>query len=202
MPVVVTIHDVSFIEQPEYLPEPRQCSSAWTRPPHHRPRGKVITISEFSRQRDRACLRARPRRHRRYAAGAHRIISRPVNREMARRMVADRLGIHRPFLLNVGDLHPRKNQIGLIQAFRELLDAHPELPHLLRAGGKHTWFAPKMLEEVKRYGLAGTGRASPGSSRTSSCRPSTTPPMFSCSRRSTKVLACRWWKPWLAAVRS
>jgi glycosyltransferase involved in cell wall biosynthesis len=72
---------------------------------------------------------------------------------MAIRRTRDRLGIERPFILNVGDLHPRKNQIGLVRAFGELIRAHPELPHTLVMAGKHTWFTPRIVEEVRSSGL-------------------------------------------------
>jgi glycosyltransferase involved in cell wall biosynthesis len=152
VPIVVTIHDVSFIERPEYLPWSRAQQLRWSVRRTVSRAAKILTVSEFSR---RAIARA-------YDLDPADIVVtpnaaqeqfRPVNHEMARQQVAERLGVHRPFLLNVGDLHPRKNQIGLVQAFRALLDAHPDLPHMLLMVGKHTWFAPRVIEEVRRNGL-------------------------------------------------
>lgn len=152
VPVVVTIHDVSFIERPEYLSWTRAQQLRWSVRRTVSRAAKIITVSEFSRQ---AIARA-------YGLDPAEIVVtpnasqdhfRPVNRDMARRQVAERLGVQRPFLLNVGDLHPRKNQIGLVRAFRALIDAHPELPHMLLMVGKHTWFAPRVAEEVRRNGL-------------------------------------------------
>lgn len=152
VPIVVTIHDVSFIERPEYLSWSRAQQLRWSVRRTVARAAKIITVSEFSRQ---AISRA-------YGLDPDAIVVtpnasqdcfRPVNREMARRRVAEKLGFPRPFILNVGDLHPRKNQIGLVRAFRALLDAHPELPHMLLMAGKHTWFAPKVIEEVRRNGL-------------------------------------------------
>ncbi len=53
----------------------------------------------------------------------------------------DRLKIAEPFILSVGDLQPRKNQIGLIKAFARMVRAYPQLKHQLVLAGKETWFA-------------------------------------------------------------
>ena len=56
---------------------------------------------------------------------------RPLPRQQAMAFVEGRFKVPGPFILCVGDLQPRKNQIGLIHAFEELLCAHPDLPHQL-----------------------------------------------------------------------
>ena len=66
---------------------------------------------------------------------------RPISREAATAYVRDQLEIRQPFVLSVGDLQPRKNQIGLIHAFAKLVRAHPQLKHHLVLAGKETWFA-------------------------------------------------------------
>ena len=151
-PIVVTVHDVSYMEQPEYLPKWRALQLRLSTTLTLKRAAKVVTISEFSRQRISAVFGIDP---------AEIVVTplasqeqfRVVNREMAVANVRAKLGIDRPFVLNVGDLHPRKNQIGLIRAFSELIKAHPELPHLLVFAGKRTWFAPKVTDEIRRQGL-------------------------------------------------
>ena len=64
--------------------------------------------------------------------------------------VEGRFKVPGPFILCVGDLQPRKNQIGLIHAFEELLCAHPDLPHQLMLVGKETWFAPHVHQAAKK----------------------------------------------------
>ena len=59
-----------------------------------------------------------------------------------------------PFVLSVGDLQPRKNQIGLIAAFSKLLTANPQLKHHLVLTGKETWFTPKVREAARDCGFA------------------------------------------------
>lgn len=151
-PIVVTIHDVSFIDRPQYLPRSRAKQLQITVRRTVRRAAKIITVSEFSRQRiahayglDPETIAVTP--------NASQDQFRLMNRELAVRKVREELGISKPFVLNVGDLHPRKNQIGMVRAFRELLNAHPELPHLLVMAGKHTWFASQVRDEVRRCGL-------------------------------------------------
>jgi glycosyltransferase involved in cell wall biosynthesis len=152
VPIVVTIHDVSFMEYPEFLPAPRAFQLQISTRHTLRRAARIITISEFSRQHIARVFGVDPEVIAVTPLAAQESF-RVMNRELAASLVRERLGIDRPYVLHVGDLHPRKNQIGLIRAFRELLAAHPSLPHLLVLAGKHTWFAPKVLDEVRRSGL-------------------------------------------------
>ena len=49
----------------------------------------------------------------------------PISRELAVSKVKARFGMKAPFLLTVGDLQPRKNQIGLIRAFESIAPLLP-----------------------------------------------------------------------------
>ena len=59
-----------------------------------------------------------------------------------------------PFVLSVGDLQPRKNQIGLIRAFARLVKAYPQLKQNLVLAGKETWFADQVHEAARDSGVA------------------------------------------------
>jgi glycosyltransferase involved in cell wall biosynthesis len=59
-----------------------------------------------------------------------------------------------PFVLTVGDLQPRKNHLGLIHAFEELMRAHPQLPHHLVIVGKETWYADVVRAAAKKSQVA------------------------------------------------
>lgn len=152
VPIVVTVHDVSYFEHPEYFRLSRSVQLRLTTEHTLRRAAKIITISEYSRQRiaedyniDPAEIAVTPL--------AAEDCFRPLDRAAAASRVRKRFGIDRPYVLNVGDLHSRKNQIGLIRAFRQLLASHPKLPHLLVLAGKDTWFAPRVREEIRRQGL-------------------------------------------------
>ena len=54
----------------------------------------------------------------------------------------------------MGDLQPRKNQIGLIKAFARMVRAYPQLTHHLVLVGKETWFAHRVHEAARESGVA------------------------------------------------
>jgi glycosyltransferase involved in cell wall biosynthesis len=73
----------------------------------------------------------------------------PVAREAAQRSLSTSLP-QAPFILTVGDLQPRKNHLGLIRAFEDLIRAHPQLPHHLLIVGKETWHAATVRAAAKK----------------------------------------------------
>src|SRR5712692_10073961 len=112
VPVVVTIHDISFVEHPEYFPPGRARQLRWTAGKTLRRAAKVLTISEISRQRisrwfgiDPEEIVVTP-----LAAQEH---FRPMDGAEAALQVREKFGIDRPYVLTVGDLQARKNQVGL-----------------------------------------------------------------------------------------
>jgi glycosyltransferase involved in cell wall biosynthesis len=152
-PTVVTVHDVSFLDHPEYFTTIRRAQLRVTVARTVGCAARILTVSEFSRD---AILNA-------YDIPASRISVIPnaanpefrvIGREHARRAVRDKLKFDGPFILSVGDLHPRKNQIGLIAAFSKLLTGHPQLKHHLVLTGKETWFTPKVRAAALESGFA------------------------------------------------
>jgi glycosyltransferase involved in cell wall biosynthesis len=77
-----------------------------------------------------------------------------IGREKAVASAQALLGFKAPFVFSVGDLQPRKNQIGLIAAFTKMLTAHPQLKHHLVLTGKETWFTPKVRDAAAASGFA------------------------------------------------
>jgi glycosyltransferase involved in cell wall biosynthesis len=152
-PIVVTVHDVSFLEHPQYFTWTRRAQLRHTVARTVKRAARVLTVSEFSRD---AILRAydiSPDKVRVIPNAANPDF-RVIGREKAQRAVRDRLRLDAPFVLSVGDLQPRKNQIGLIAAFARLIAAHPQLKHHLVLTGKETWFTPKVREAAQRSGFA------------------------------------------------
>src|ERR1019366_5796907 len=153
-PVVVSVHDVSFLEHPEYFTRERAIQLRWTVRRTVRRAAIVLTGCEISKQ---AILRAyRDLDEKKvvvvpYAAAPE---FRPLPRETAQAAVLDRFSVSGPFILNVGDLQPRKNQIGLIKAFARLVRAYPQLKHKLALAGKDTWFAGRVREAARQSGVA------------------------------------------------
>src|SRR5580700_5033191 len=154
VPVVVSVHDVSFLEHPEYFPRLRALQLRSTVNRTIRCAARILTVSEFSRD-------SIVRNYGEFCAEKIVVIPnaaasglRPISRESAAAAVRAHFRIARPFVLSVGDLQPRKNHIGLITAFAEFVRAYPQLPHQLLLAGKDTWFSPRIHEAARRSGIA------------------------------------------------
>jgi glycosyltransferase involved in cell wall biosynthesis len=154
VPVVVSVHDVSYLEHPEYFTRSRATQLRITVGRTVRSAAKILTPSEFSRrsilkvygdiEEDKVVVTPN--------AAASQF--RPISREAAAAYVRDRLHIPDPFVFSVGDLQPRKNQIGLIKAFARMVRAYPQLKHRLVLAGKETWFAHRVHEAARESGIA------------------------------------------------
>ena len=153
VPVVVSVHDVSFLEHPEYFPRHRAAQLRWTVRRTVQSAARILTGSDFSRA---SILRAYPDLHPDKVVAVPNAAAtgfRPVSREAATAHVRRRFGLAAPFVLTVGDLQPRKNHIGLIAAFARLVAALPQLPHDLVLTGKETWFAGRVREAARASGV-------------------------------------------------
>jgi glycosyltransferase involved in cell wall biosynthesis len=153
VPVVVTVHDVSFIEHPEYFPRPRALQMQWTVRRTVKSAARILTVSDFSRAAILKVYGDLDEDQVVVVPNAAASDFRPVSRDAAAAAVRDRFGIAAPFVLSVGDLQPRKNQIGLIRAFAKLVRSFPQLKHTLVLAGKETWFADRVREAARASGV-------------------------------------------------
>src|SRR5579863_3416159 len=152
-PVVVSVHDVSFLSHPQYFTPFRRKQLRFTVQRTVRRAVKILTPSEFSRK----CILDA------YGLDENKVTVmpiaaspqfRPLARSVAASAARERIGIDGPFILTVGDLQPRKNHLGLIRAFEDAMRAHPELPHQLVLVGKDTWYSPVIHQAVERSPMA------------------------------------------------
>ena len=143
VPVVVSVHDVSYLEHPEFFSKARAMQLELTVRRTVRRASRVLCPSEFSK---RAILRVYNLPEERVTVIPNAVSSafRPVSRETALANLQARLGFRAPIVLTVGDLQPRKNQSGLIQAFEELIRSHPHLPHRLVLVGQESWYGDRV----------------------------------------------------------
>lgn len=154
VPIVASVHDVSFLHHPEFFMRARAWQLRVTVSRTVRSAARILTGSEFSRD---TIVRAYDVDPGRVAVVPNAASSdfRPISRERAAVTVRQRFGVAAPFILSVGDLQPRKNQIGLIEAFARTAQAIPEKRFDLVLAGKQTWFAPKVREAAAQSGFAG-----------------------------------------------
>ena len=152
VPLVVSVHDVSYLEFPEYFTRFRSVQLSLTVKRTLERAARVLTPSEFSR---RAILNHYKVHEEKVIVVPNAVSSRfrPIEREVARSLVQRKFGIHKPFVLTVGDLQPRKNHLGLLQAFEDALAAEPKLPHDLVFVGKETWYSGELRRAIERSGI-------------------------------------------------
>jgi len=153
VPLVVSVHDVSFLEHPEYFTAFRSVQLRHTVRRTVKVASRVLTPSEFSKRR---ILDA-------YGLDDEKVVVlpngvspsfRPISREIAQRWVQATLHVPVPYVLTVGDLQPRKNHASLIRAFERLIRAYPQLPHHLLVVGKETWYAPSVRAAARKSAVS------------------------------------------------
>jgi glycosyltransferase involved in cell wall biosynthesis len=154
VPLVVSLHDVSYLEHPQYFTTFRAKQLRFTVNRTVKTAAAVLTPSEFSR---RSILRHYDLDPSRVVAVPNGVSSqfRPIDRQVSASVIEKKFGLRGPFVLTVGDLQPRKNHMGLLKAFDEMLQAHPQLPQDLVFVGKETWYSKELHRAVERSSVRG-----------------------------------------------
>ncbi|MBL8291908.1 MAG: glycosyltransferase family 4 protein [Bryobacterales bacterium] len=149
VPVVVSVHDVSFLEAPHFFPPGRVAQLRLTVSRTIRQAARILTPSEFSKHSIERAYGVDPDRIT-VTPNAVSTRFRPIAREVALTRLHARFSLPGPYILTVGDLQPRKNQVGLIHAFEELLREHPQIPHHLVLTGQDSWYASTVRRAAQR----------------------------------------------------
>lgn len=152
-PLIVTIHDVSFLEYPEYFTKFRANQLKLTVARAAAQAAQILTPSEYSRAAIIDHYKVPQQRVRVIPNGVSSRF-RPMDRSVARVAVEKALGVPGPFVVSVGDLQPRKNHLGLLRAFEQVVLGHPELKHKLVFVGQETWYSPKLHQAVQASRIA------------------------------------------------
>ncbi len=147
MPVVTTIHDITFKLFPELFTSKDRILLNLTVPLAIKKARRVIAVSESTK---RDILRAYP------GTPTSKVVSTPLaagpefrpleahEKESANDMLNHRYGIgNEPFVLAVGVLQPRKNLAMLLHAFR-VARFLAKLPHKLVITGKKGWMSAEI----------------------------------------------------------
>lgn len=151
-PLVVTVHDVSYLEHPDYFPVFRRNQLRLTVANTVKRAAKVLTPSEFSRKAILKHYRIDPDKVD-VVPNAVSSQFRPIDRQVAQRRLQESFGLEGSYVLAVGDLQPRKNHIGLLAAFEDVVRAHPQLKQKLVFVGKETWYSKEIHEAVNRSSI-------------------------------------------------
>jgi glycosyltransferase involved in cell wall biosynthesis len=138
VPIIVSVHDVSFIEYPEYFEPFRSKQLRFTVRRTIRKASRILTVSDFSKRSIERAFNIKDNRVIVLPNGVSSMF-RPVARELSAQRLSQRFGQPARFILTVGDLQPRKNYVLLIRAFEDLIRTYPELPQHLVVVGKRGW---------------------------------------------------------------
>jgi glycosyltransferase involved in cell wall biosynthesis len=154
---VMTAHDLSIFEHPEWFPEPTMGQMVST---------KLIVPSSFRKAQGIICVSEATKRQvqKRFRISAKRLCVIPEAVEVPRELppltseMRERFGISSRFVLFLGTIEPRKNLPLLFKAFGQWLDAHhTEQPEVrLLVAGKRGWKWEETLREMdaltRRFG--------------------------------------------------
>jgi glycosyltransferase involved in cell wall biosynthesis len=143
-PVVATIHDLSFVDVPQFFSATERALLRAAVGRTARMAQRVVTVSEFSKHRlmsvyglpeERVVVAPN-------AAGPHFHPSNPI------------LPLNlSPYILMVGDLQPRKNHVGAIRAFAAFGESRAESRrYRLKIAGRETSFAGEIRREAAASG--------------------------------------------------
>lgn len=152
VPLVVSVHDVSYLDFPQYFTRFRSTQLRFTVRRTVESAAAVLTPSEYSRDAILGHYSIDPSKVI-VVPNAVSPIFRPVDRQVAASAVERKFHIRGPFVLMVGDLQPRKNHLGLLRAFENVIRALPQLAHRLVFVGKETWYSKELHRAVASSGM-------------------------------------------------
>jgi len=155
---VVAVHDLSFRAHPEYFPRTIAWYMRWLTGRAVRRAQLVLTGSEFSRQEllrfysiDKRKVVVIP-----YGMGSE---FRPVTDEThrtAEQNILSHYGITGPYILALGNIHPRKNLTRLLDAYLGLQRTRKSVPVMVWAGLER-WDSGELIERARSAGVILTG---------------------------------------------
>ena len=155
----VLVHDLSFRAHPGYFPRGialyMRLLTGWA----VRRAERVIALSEFTRQEVARFYPA--------AAAKTEVVYPGVGREftpdgdaVADEAILAAMGVRRPYLLAVGNIHPRKNLARLLAAWERLRDEGRDVPVMVWAG-LDRWQSGELVEHARAAGVCLPGFVAP-----------------------------------------
>ncbi|MGH9752280.1 MAG: glycosyltransferase family 4 protein [Blastocatellia bacterium] len=151
VPVVASIHDLSFERMPETFTRrgsfQLKLTVRWTA----KKAARVATISEFSRQDLLNIYKLPPEKVVVTYCGVESGFTPHPSGPNEAEEVRGRFGISRDFLLAVGSLQPRKNLVRLIRAYARLRSEREDFRPQLVIVGRKLWLASEIFDEALRH---------------------------------------------------
>jgi glycosyltransferase involved in cell wall biosynthesis len=157
-PIVATIHDLCFLAHPEFVSDLNLHDLQHYVPKTIKRSSLDLAVSEFTKQSLQEA----------YAVSSDRLMITPVpplQKVEVSRANQDKqlkhLGIGKPYILFVGNLEPRKNLIGLIEAYSQLTEGLRSKHSLVLVGGAG-WKNEDLLARIATLQAEGFDIITPG----------------------------------------
>lgn len=157
LPTVTTIHDLSVIRFPEWHPPDR---IAWYDAYFQRgleQTAHFITVSHFTRDECVRTLGLEPEKITVIHPAAREVFSASPASDNVLASSRRGMGLPECFLIFVGTIEPRKNLVGLLEAYAKLSEGFRRRCKLLVVGMRG-WETEPLGQRVKRLGIAGDVR--------------------------------------------
>ena len=148
---VLTVHDLSFLRVPECA-HPVLRDYLMRVVPRSVRRADLVLADSICTRDDVVELLGVPEQRVRVVHAGVEACFRPVTEASVLAAVRQRYGLERPFILGVGTLEPRKNFVGLIEAFARLSERRKLSHELVIVGGKG-WLYEPIFERVRSLRL-------------------------------------------------
>jgi glycosyltransferase involved in cell wall biosynthesis len=148
---VLSIYDLAFLVNPEWC-SPKIVGPFTKQIRRFSQEATLILTSSKATKQDISNLLDVPEDKIRVSYGAANDALEPIPREQAAATLASRYGIRGPYLLFVSTIEPRKNVLGLLDAFRRVADRYE---HQLVLVGSTGWNAESTMAALHNPDIAG-----------------------------------------------
>ncbi len=150
-PAAVTIHDLAFLRYPGYFRPARRQYQEWIVRTSAARAERIVAISESTRAEIVALLGIAPERVSVIPPAVEPDFQ-PCEDPATLAAFRAAHGLPESYLLNLGTLEPRKNLVGLVEAYARLRAGFADAPPLVIAGARG-WYAQALFERVRALGL-------------------------------------------------
>ena len=148
-PIVTLVHDLAVIHLPQFFPRREVWRQRLLLPRAIRRSARVLTDSQYGKDDIVRTYGIPPERVAVTHLGVSDQFRRVAGAEL--RAVLERYQLAAPYILYVGNIQPRKNLCGLLEAFA-LLKRTERMPHRLVIVGRLAWGYAEVIEQARELG--------------------------------------------------
>ena len=150
LPHIVTFHDLSFVHHPGFFSN-RQRLWHWLQNADETARraDKIIAVSEFTKSDLVELFHIGPEKIKVIYSGINKTFRKLPEGDSGLAAFKEKFKLHRPFILYLGTIEPRKNVISIIRAFNILKQDPTYKDFELVIAGQLGWLYEATLKEAK-----------------------------------------------------